>query len=131
VTGKVLSPREIEEVLKLDGPARFKYFVKWVVAWAHAWGLWDDGWASGVDDDGTIVFPLWPAREYAERSRTKEWAHLQPKEIVLDDLLNHLIPMLIEKGMRPGIFPTPAGKWVVPTSDELRAALRQEMTWYA
>jgi hypothetical protein len=54
MTGKVMSPREIEEVLKLDGPARFKYFVKWVVAWEHAWGLWDDGWASGADDDGAV-----------------------------------------------------------------------------
>jgi hypothetical protein len=125
-----MTPREIEEVLKLDGPARFKYFVKWVVAWSHAWGLWDAGWASGVDDDGVTVFPLWPAQEYAERSRTEEWTNFQPKEIPIDDLLNDLIPMLAEKGMRPGIFPTPSGKWVLPTTDELRSAIRKEMELY-
>jgi hypothetical protein len=127
---KIISPKEIDAVLKLDGPARFRYFVKWVVDGERAWGLWNNGWALSAVDDGVTVFPLWPAREYAELCQTSEWAGFQPEEIPLQDLMNVLGPMFREKGIRPGIFPTPAGKGVVPTVDELCAALREEMKWY-
>ena len=127
---KVIGHKEVEAVLKLDGPSRFKYFVKWVVDGRRAWGLWNDGWALSEDDDGVTVFPLWPAREYAELCRTDQWADFQPEEIPLEDLLNVLAPMFIEEGTRPGIFPTPVGKGVIPTVDELRAALREEMKRY-
>lgn len=127
---RVTRQKEIEGVLKLDGPARLKHFVQRVVDEQRAWGLWNDGWASGEDDDGVPVFPLWPAREYAEMSRTGYWAGYEPKEIPLDDLLNALVPMLIEKRILPGVFPTPAGKWVIPTADGLCGALRKEMEKY-
>jgi hypothetical protein len=50
-----------------------------------AWGLWKDGWALMRDDAGVEVFPLWPAREYAEASRTGEWSEYEAEQIDLDD----------------------------------------------
>jgi hypothetical protein len=124
------SSKEIEAVLRLDGPSRFRHFIKRVVDEEVAWGLWNDGWALMGDDAGVSVFPLWPAREYAELARTGEWVAYRVEPITLDDLLGDLLPSLIDKAVLPGVFPTPAGKGVTPTVKELESALRLEMREY-
>ena len=82
------------------------------------------------DDDGKEVFPLWPAREYADVARTGEWSEYTPERIQLDDLLGELLPKLAERGVQPGVFPTPQGKGVTPTVAELAAALREQLEKY-
>lgn len=124
------SQKEIEAVLKLDGPARFKHFVKRVVDEERAWGLWKDGWALMAGSEGEHVFPLWPAREYADMCRIEDWGTYEPEEIPLQALLDELLPKLKDRGVKPGVFPTPGGKGVTPTVDELCEALRKEMERY-
>lgn len=124
------TPKEIEAVLRLDGPTRYKHFVKRVVDDELAWGLWNDGWALMEDEAGQYVFPLWPAREYAELYAVGEWSGYLPEEIPLSDLMDELLPKLAEREVRPGVFPTPTGKGVTPTVLELLGALRTEMENY-
>lgn len=123
--------KEIEAILRLDGPTRFKHFVKRVVDEERAWGLWKDGWALMTNDDGGQVFPLWPAREYAELCRSDDWRSYEPREITLLELLDDLVPKLEQKGVLPGVFPTPEGKGVTPTSKEFADSLRKEMENYS
>ena len=122
--------KEIQSVLRLDGPARFNHFIKRVVDPEAAWGLWKEGWALMMNDDGTQVFPLWPAREYAELHSTGNWAEYEAREISLADLLDELVPKLAQGGMLPGVFPTPRGKGITPTPEEFAAALRKELENY-
>ncbi len=124
------SDQEMAAVLKLDGPIRFSHFVKRVVDTEQAWGLWQDGWALFADNDANQVFPLWPARAYAELCREGQWANYQAREIPLDDLLRDLIPRLTKQGVRLGVFPTPTGKGVLPSAEELALALREELEKY-
>lgn len=124
------SSEEQEAVLRLDGQARYNHFVKRVVDARVAWGLWQDGWALMQDDAGNEVFPLWPAREYAEAAKTNEWSTYEPSEIELDDLVDDLLPKLAARHVRPGVFPTPQDKGVTPTVDELKSALMAEMERY-
>jgi hypothetical protein len=112
--------KEIQAVLKLDGPARFDHFVKRVVDDEKAWGLWKNGWALLEDSDARPVFPLWPAREYAELFRTGGWAEYDAVEIPLAELLNELLPKLAAGGVVPGVFPTPEGKAVNPSVEDAR-----------
>ena len=127
---KQTSDKEIRSVLSLDGPARFSYFVKKVADAERAWGLWKDGWALLARTDDVQVFPLWPAREYAERCRVGDIADYEPREIPLSDLLDELLPKLSQRGVLPGVFPTPEGKGVTPTVEELSASLRNEAARY-
>lgn len=119
------SKKEMEAVLRLDGPARAKHFVKRVVDAEFAWGLWKDGWALMADNNETLVFPLWPAHEYAELHRTNDWTDHESKEIPLQDLVDELLPKLAQQGVLIGIFPTPAGKSVPIKADELAEWLRR------
>ena len=125
-----VSEKEIEAVLRLDGPARFKRFIKVVADTEEAWGLWDDGWALLEDDSGAQVFPLWPAREYAELCREPDWTNYKATPIAVDDLLSELLPKLRAQGILAGVFPTPTGRGTTPDLDTLESALREELEQY-
>lgn len=125
-----ISEKQIESILKLDGPARYDHFVKQVIGWERVWGLYNDGWAMGSDDDGHPNFQLWPAREYAVLNAVGEWAGFEPSEIPLEDLINELLPKLRRDGVGLGVFRTPEGKSVMPSIDQLEDDLRNEMTRY-
>lgn len=120
----------MQAILKLDGPARYGHFVKHVVDCEEAWGLYDDGWAMGADDDGNPTFQMWPAREYAALCATGEWSSYEPAEIPLEDLADELLPKLREDGVGLGIFRTPEGQSVMPSVDQLLEDLRTEMDRY-
>ena len=120
-----ISEKEIQAVLRLDGPARFSHFVKRVVDFEEAWGLWSEGWALMENSEGTQVFPLWPAREYAELNRIGDWAEYEPKAISLAELLDNYLPDFAARGILPGVFPTPKGKGVTLSANELAASLRK------
>lgn len=125
------SKAEIQSVLRLDGPQRFRHLVKRAADEECVWGLWNDGWALMAEDDGTQVLPIWPASEYADLSRVGEWEAYSPKAINLYELLDKLLPTLQEEDVRIGIFPTPEGRCVVPRTDEFIDAIRQELQRYA
>lgn len=128
---RVTRQKELEAVLRLDGPARFEHFVKRVADEETAWGLWQDGWALMADDSGAEVLPLWPAREYAALLQTDDWADREPSEIPLDDLLGKLLPKLRGTGTRVAVFPRPDGRdGVLVTPDVLEAGLRRELENY-
>jgi hypothetical protein len=127
---RITSAKELESVLRLDGPARFKHFVKRVVDDESAWGLWKDGWGLMADDDAKLAFPLWPAKEYAELCRTGNWSEYSVEQIPLETLLNDILPRMSQERVLPAIFPTPGGKGVTPSVEELIQALEEESLKY-
>lgn len=68
-----VNPKQMEAVLALPGIKRFEHFIKVIADWQEVWGLYQDGWALAAADDGTTVFPLWPAKEYAQVCAENEW----------------------------------------------------------
>src|SRR5688572_2502535 len=101
MAGRKLRPREMEAVLALDAPTRYEHFVKQVADRNEAWGLWSNGWAMGMDDEGTPTFPLWPAKEYAELCAKGNWKGFEAAEIPLNDLIDELLPKLQDDGVKP------------------------------
>jgi hypothetical protein len=120
----------MEAVLRLDGQRRFAHFIKMAADTQNVWGLWKDGWALSEDDSGTKVFPLWPAREYADACRVGDWAEYEPSVIPVEELLSELLPKLRSKSILTGVFPTPSGQGVTPDLDTLAGALREELAKY-
>ncbi|MCF1444411.1 DUF2750 domain-containing protein [Ralstonia nicotianae] len=125
-----VNPKEMEAVLALSGIKRFQHFIKVVADWQEVWGLYQNGWALAATDDGTSVFPLWPAKEYAQVCADHEWKGYEPKLISLSDFMEILMPKLKADGVLPGIFFTPLSKGVTPSVDELKAALEAELQNY-
>ena len=125
-----VTPQQVQSVLALPGPERFEHFVKTVADWQQVWGLYDEGWALAATDQGTPVFPLWPAREYAVACAAKEWSTHEPKLIELREFMDVLLPQLKADGVLPGVFFTPSTNGLTPTVDELVAALELELQNY-
>lgn len=125
-----VNAKQIEAVLALPGSQRFDHFVKVVADWQQAWGLYRDGWALAAADDGVPVFPLWPAKEYAQICAASEWAGHEPTAIPLDTLMDELLPTLKDDGVHVGVFFAPSGKGVTVPPEDLAAALGAELQNY-
>lgn len=125
-----VNPKQMEAVLALPGVKRFEYFIKVIADRQEVWGLYQDGWALAAADDGTTVFPLWPAKEYAQVCAANEWAGCEPRSISLSDFTEVLLPKLTLDGVLPGVFFTPTSKGVTPSVYDLKSALEAELQNY-
>lgn len=125
-----VTPKQLEAVLALSGIKRFEHFIKVIADWQEVWGLYQGGWALAAADDETTVFPLWPAKEYAQVCAANEWAGYEPRSISLSDFTEVLLPKLKQDGVLPGVFFTPTSKGVTPSVDELKSALEAELQNY-
>jgi len=118
----------MEGVMALPAAKRYSHFIKVAADQRKVWGLYSDGWALAETAVGQRVFPVWPAREYAELCARDHWSGYEAREIDLDTLFEILIPKLKESGTVPGIFPTPNEKGVTPDFSQLESDLRNELT---
>jgi hypothetical protein len=125
-----VNQKEMEAVLALPGIKRFEHFIKVVADRQEVWGLYQDGWALAAADDGTTVFPLWPAEEYARICAANEWAGYEPRSMSLSDFTEGLLSKLKLDGVLPGVFFTPTSKGVTPSVDDLKSALEAELQNY-
>jgi hypothetical protein len=125
-----VNQKQMEAVFALPGPKRFEHFIKVIADREEVWGLYQEGWALSATDDGTTVFPFWPAREYAQTCAANEWQGYEPRSIPLSDFADTLLPKLKRDGVLPGAFFTPSGKGVTPSIEELKAALEAELENY-
>lgn len=121
-----LDARHLQTVVMLPGPQRYAYFVEHAVESGVVWSLFRQGWALAKKDDGTMVFPLWPAREFAALCADYEWTGYAPVSFALDELLDDLLPQLEGDGIATGVFYTPGARDVMPAAGLLRRDLLDE-----
>jgi len=126
----VLSSKQIESVLALPDKKRFDHFVKVVADVQEIWGLYQGGWALAATNDGVTVFPLWPAKDYAQLCAVSEWEGYEPRLITLAELMEDLFPKLKKMGCYLGYFFKPAGKGMTPSVDELNMVIDSELPEY-
>ncbi|MGE8447250.1 MAG: DUF2750 domain-containing protein [Comamonas sp.] len=96
--------KQLESVLALPDKKRFDHFVKVVADRQEVWGLYQGGWALAATNDGVTVFPLWPAKDYAQLCAVCEWEGYEPRLITLAELMEDLFPKLKKDGVLPGVF---------------------------
>jgi hypothetical protein len=122
-----LGAQQLAAVVTLPGHDRYAYFVKRVADSQEVWGLYQDGWALAKTDDGTLVFPMWPASDYASLCAEYEWDGYDAQAFSIEELLDDLLPQLEQDRVLPGIFYTPGDKGVTPSVAQLRADLAEEL----
>jgi hypothetical protein len=116
---------ELRALQSLSAADRAVHLVQLVADWEEAWGLLDDqGW---VVAKATDAFPLWPHADLARACAQGNWEGAEPEAIPLDDLLEELLPLLEEDGLRTALFPTPDDPGVLLEAPELRRKLEAEL----
>ena len=123
-----LTPQERRQVLAMPPRERYGLFLQLIVDWEEAWGLHSpEGWVLSSGEDGRDVLPLWPHPGFAEACAHGTWEGTHPEPIPLEELLDDLLPILEEDGIRVAAFPSPQGEGVLLPPGELRRDLKAEM----
>ena len=118
-----MSDEGLQAILALPPSRRHAWFLQRVREAGEVWGLYMEGWALALDDDGRDVLPLWPTEHAARLCATRLWEGFEPRRIPLEELMERLLPELEDEGMPLGIFFTPDGHGGSLTPAELRAQL--------
>lgn len=121
---------QIDAIVALPGPKRYQHFIKVVADREFVWGLYKDGWALASTEDGKKVFPVWPAREYADICAADEWEGYEVKSFSLDDLMSELASSLKKDGVLIGVFYTPSDNGVVPDMEQFIEDINAELEKY-
>jgi hypothetical protein len=122
-----LGAQQLADVVTLPAQQRYLRFVQQVADNGEVWGLYRDGWALAKTADGSLVFAMWPASEFADLCAEFEWDGYEPQSFPLDDLMSDLLPQLEEDGVLPGIFYTPGDRGLTPTVYMLRMDLERAL----
>ncbi|TYP73266.1 DUF2750 domain-containing protein [Paenibacillus methanolicus] len=99
-----MNQKEFEAVIRLPANIRYEYFVKKVVDFEEIWGLYDDGWAMTSDDNGNLLLPFWPKKEFAEYCASEEWSNYNAHRISLEAFINDWLPGMQKDRHKPSIF---------------------------
>lgn len=128
---KKLSQTQINAVIALTGSERYAHFIKRVADEEQVWGLYNDGWAlAGLNDTEQTVFPVWPAKDYAELCIMGDWKGYEPRSIDLSLFMQEIIPDLEQKGILPCIFYLSNNQGVTPSIKQLLDDLNTELSRY-
>jgi hypothetical protein len=99
-----MDKKEFEAVLKIPVNKRYEYFIKKVVDWEEVWGLYNNGWVMTKDDDGNLMIPFWPKKEFAEYCAIGEWEGYVANRIDLEEFMQDWLPGMKKDGYKPSIF---------------------------
>jgi len=98
--------KEFDAVIKQPSNIRYEYFIKKVADYEEIWGLYDDGWATAQDDDGNMLIPFFPKKEFAEYCAVNEWKKFKAEPIDLYEFIDEWLVGMKKDKVRPSIFPT-------------------------
>jgi hypothetical protein len=125
-----ISKKQIEAVISLSGDKRYTYFIKMISDWETVWGLYNEGWALSETDEGDVVFPLWPAKEYSDLCAIDEWSEYKSVSFTLESFIEELLPNLNIDSMLPCIFSTSKNDGVIIPIEQLLQDIEIELEKY-
>ncbi|MEH7013420.1 DUF2750 domain-containing protein [Neobacillus niacini] len=100
-----MNQKEFESVIKQPPNIRYEYFIKKVADYEEVWGLYDDGWATAQDDDGNMLIPFFPKKEFAEYCAVNEWNKFKAEPIDIYEFIDKWLVGMKEDKVKPSIFP--------------------------
>ncbi|MEQ5774613.1 DUF2750 domain-containing protein [Thalassospira sp. NFXS8] len=125
-----ISQKQINAVVALPGPDRYAHFIKKIVDREEVWGLHLDGWALAGQGEDKNLFPVWPLKEYTLLCADHEWNGFVPKSLSLEEFVDELLPKLKRDEVGVAVFYTPFDLGVVPSFDQLREDIENEIKKY-
>lgn len=125
-----MNPNKLKSILDMNGKTRFDYFIRNVSELEEVWGLYDNGWASSVDETGKVLIPFWPEAEFASICAKEEWKAFHPDRMDLGEFLSHWIPKMENDGIDFLIFPKPDDEGVIMQPQRLAQAIQKELELY-
>jgi hypothetical protein len=101
-----LNNKEFEALHQRPANIRYEYFIKKVVDFEEVWGLYNEGWATAQDDDGNMLIPFFPKKEFAVNCAKNVWEGFEAEAIDLYEFIDEWLVGMKKDGVKPSIFPT-------------------------
>lgn len=119
---------EVRSVTSLSSEKRYQYFIKKVADTGLIWGLYKDGWAMAGDENNEVFIPLWPLKDYALICANQQWEDYKPESVDIHDFINDYLYELKENSIRIAIFYTFDDKGIIPSYEQLKNDLEDELS---
>jgi len=127
----MLSQKEIEAILEDSLENRVKYSIKRIADREEVWVIGDkDGLGTFSDENGNIIFPIWPFKEFAQLCCSEAYSEYVPELIALEDFLEIYLPKFEKNNYKIAILPLPSGKGGVMEINSFKDALDEELEKY-
>jgi hypothetical protein len=126
-----INEQEINALLECVASKRYVYAIKRIVDQEKAWSLYKDHWALFENQEREVLFPLWPAKEYASLCARNIWKDYKTKSINLYELIEEILPHLKKNNIKLSIFNTPLAKGTTIEVDKLINDLNEELENYS
>jgi hypothetical protein len=126
-----ITEKEIEAVSALTPYERYKYFIKRVADTELMYSLKspDGNWAIS-EVEGSKLFPLWSANEFAEQCKLSGWLGFYIEEITLETFEDELLEFVHSQGYLLNIFAVGQNTGFVVDILEFAKDLSEEMKNY-
>lgn len=125
-----MNENKIENLLNLSENERFEYFVQQAVNFGEVWTIANEkGYLIFKGNDKQEIFPVWTARELAERCMFQEHKEMGAvaSKISLKSFLEQCIPDMESQGVSFGIFFNDKRAGLVISPEDLRFELDGEI----
>ncbi|OCA88613.1 DUF2750 domain-containing protein [Bacillus sp. FJAT-27986] len=97
-----MNQKELDSIIKQPSNIRYEYLV---ADYEEVWGLYDDGWATAQDDDGNMLIPFFPRKEFAEYCAVNEWNNFKAEPIDLNEFIENWLVGMRKDRVKPSVFP--------------------------
>jgi hypothetical protein len=96
------------ELSILSEEERYDASLKLILSNKEVFVLSDNGGmvTMGTDNDETSIIPFWPTAEAAKVVAVGDWSKCKPEAFQLEELLDFILPELVEDKQLIALFPT-------------------------
>ena len=125
-----MSQSTINEILEMDGEARYDYFLDAVADQREIWILVnaDNHFLQIVSEEERIAYlPVWPSADFAS-DYAKGADELSPKAISLPDFFQRWVSGLTRDGLEVGVLPGADGELWITEPRQLKDDLQEAMS---
>jgi len=127
----MVNENEIFHILKTDAKGRYEYSLKRIADNEELWIIGDDdGVRTYSDDNGDIVFPIWPYEEFAKLCCIEEYRQCLPEKLSLDEFVQEYLPDFEKNNYKLTLLPLPTDRGSIINATSFREDLDEELDMY-
>lgn len=127
---KIISQKEVDNVLKLSPLQRYKYTVKWIADGLTIYTLAKQATIAIAELEGRKMISFWSVEVFAQLSIKGAWSDYEVMKINFEAFESEIIPLIMKEDYLLNIFSIEDKSGFVVDLDEFITDLNEELSNY-
>jgi hypothetical protein len=127
---KIISQKEVDNVLKLSPLQRYKYTVKWIADGLTIYTLAKQSTMAIAELEGRKMVSFWSAEVFAQLSVKGAWSDYEVMKVSFEKFESEIIPLITKEDYLLNIFSVEDKSGFVVDLDEFITDLNEELSNY-